>query len=47
MFPTGPKVGLITFYMFFNVTHSIIQPHIEELVQNMAEELDLHASQVN
>ncbi|KAK1383222.1 Aspartic proteinase-like protein 2 [Heracleum sosnowskyi] len=41
-----PRVGRITFYMFFNVTYSIIKPHMKELAWNIAEELDLHASQV-
>lgn len=41
-----PKVGRITFCMSLNVTYSIIKPHIKELSRNIAEELELQASQV-
>ncbi|KAK1359913.1 Aspartic proteinase-like protein 2 [Heracleum sosnowskyi] len=40
------QVGRITFCMSLNVTYSIIKPHIEELTHNIAEELDVHVSQV-
>ncbi|KAL8099276.1 hypothetical protein AgCh_031808 [Apium graveolens] len=40
------KVGRITFCMSLNVTYSIIKPRIKELTRNVAEQLDLHASQI-
>lgn len=46
--PAGKlKVGRIIFCMSLNVTYSIIKPHIKELAHNIAEELNLQASQVN
>lgn len=41
------KVGRITLCMSLNVTYSIVKRHIKELTHNVAEQLDLHASQVN
>ena len=41
-----PRIGRVTFSMSFNVTYTIIKPHIKELAHNVAEELELQASQV-
>lgn len=46
IYHAGKLKGRIIFYMFLNVTYSIIKPYIKELARSMAEELDLHASQV-
>lgn len=41
------KVGVITFYMSLNVKYSDLEPSITHLVQYMARELDVNASQVD
>ena len=40
------RAGHITFYMSLSVNISDLKPHIPELAQNMAKELDVNASQV-
>ncbi|XP_027107629.2 aspartic proteinase 36-like [Coffea arabica] len=41
------RAGHITFYMSLSVNISDLKPHIPELAQNMAKELDVNASQVH
>lgn len=41
------KIGLITFSMLLTVKYEDLKPHIPELAQSIAKELDLNASQVN
>ncbi|KAL0375652.1 UNVERIFIED_CONTAM: hypothetical protein Scaly_0682800 [Sesamum calycinum] len=40
------KIGLITFYMLLTVKYPELKPHISELTQSIARELDVNASQV-
>ncbi|KAH7850984.1 hypothetical protein Vadar_005569 [Vaccinium darrowii] len=53
--PTGPpqhdfpgqfEIGLVTFYMSLSIKYSDLKPHMTELAQFIAQELDVNASQV-
>ncbi|XP_011091937.1 aspartic proteinase-like protein 2 isoform X2 [Sesamum indicum] len=44
--PGKIKIGLITFYMLLTVKYPELKPHISELTQFIAKELDVNASQV-
>ncbi|KAI3448650.1 hypothetical protein Pfo_005315 [Paulownia fortunei] len=44
--PGEIKIGLITFYMLLTVKYPELKPHISELAQFIAKELDVNASQV-
>lgn len=53
--PTGPpqhdfpgqfEIGLVTFYMSLSIKYSDLKPHVTELAQFIAQELDVNASQV-
>ncbi|KAG8363795.1 hypothetical protein BUALT_Bualt19G0059500 [Buddleja alternifolia] len=41
------KIGLITFYMLLSMKYPELKPHISELAQFIAKDLDLNASQVD
>ncbi|KAF7136394.1 hypothetical protein RHSIM_Rhsim08G0096600 [Rhododendron simsii] len=45
-FPGQFQVGLVTFYMSLSVKYSDLKPHMTELAQFIAQELDVNASQV-
>ncbi|XP_076889583.1 aspartic proteinase 36-like [Bidens hawaiensis] len=43
----GSKVGSIIFYMLMNIKYHKLEPHIQELTQLIAIELNVNSSQVN
>lgn len=40
------QIGRITFDMFFSINYSDLRPHIRELADSIAQELDVNTSQV-
>lgn len=45
--PGDLQIGRITFDMFFSINYSDLRPHIRELADSIAQELDVNTSQVH